>query len=129
MAYIRHQRDVDVARKILFNGSSSLKHYDQVMNGTNFSYGKASAKYDTFVMRLRLGYNYYWQYAGGDGISCKLCNTPKSHTLFHYMMECGCLEEFRDSSITCVTDMVCHLINNDKIKEILKKFRKFDIRI
>ena len=130
MAKLRQQWELDAARKILNNGSSSLRHYDRVMNYTNFVYGKASVKYDTFVMRLRLGYNYHWQYIeGSEGISCKLCGIPKSHTLYHYIMECNCMEEFRCDEITDFPDMICYLINNDIVKDILKKFNKFDIRI
>ena len=94
--------------KILENGSESLQYYVYVFDNTNTTYGKASSKVDSLVMRLRLGYKYIWQYTEGNGIPCKLCNEPSSHTLYHYVMECNELSEFRSREITTATEQVCH---------------------
>ena len=126
---VRKQWEWDNARMILRNGSKSMKHYDIVMNNTNFSYGKAAAKYDVFMMRLRFGYKYFWEYGEGtDGIPCKLCGAISSHTLYHYIMECNGLDEYRCDGITNLTEMVCYMINNNVVKKIMNKFTKFDIR-
>ncbi|XP_066959103.1 uncharacterized protein [Macrobrachium rosenbergii] len=126
---IRESWDLVNARLILDSGSESLRHYDHVANNTNFSYGKSTARYDGFAMRLRLGYKYVWEYRKDDSIiPCKLCGINGLHTMYHYITECSQLLEFRNASNDTVEDMICYLFNNDLIKDILEKFKKFDIR-
>lgn len=125
----RREWETENIRKIIENGSESLVHYLYVLENTNVTYGKSLSKVDTMIMRLRLGYRYVWEYTQGDGIPCKLCNEPSSHTLHHYMMECYELSEFRNRFAETVTEQVCYLINNVKIKKILKKFESFKMNV
>ncbi|XP_068212642.1 uncharacterized protein [Palaemon carinicauda] len=127
MARVREGWNIEIARAIMSNGSNSMSHYDYVSNNTRFTYGKSSAKYDGIVMRLKLGYKYYWEYKSGEGTPCKLCDAANSHTLQHYIMECSSLAEFRNLDDN-FEQMVCFFINNNLYKNIANKFKKTDIR-
>ena len=126
---IRESWDLANARLILDSGSESLKHYDHVTSNTNFAYGKSTARYDSLAMRLRLGYRYVWEYRNDDSIiPCKLCGMNGLHTMFHYIMECSKLAEFRNASFDTMEEMICYMFNYDLIKDIFIKFKKIDIR-
>ena len=126
---IRERWDLANARLILDNGSESLRHYNHIVNNTNFTYGKSNVRYDSIAMRLRLGYKYVWEYRKDDSIvPCKICGMNGLHTMFHYVMECSQLSEFRNASIDSIEEMVCYMFNNEVIKGVLAKFKKFDIR-
>ncbi|XP_066952515.1 uncharacterized protein [Macrobrachium rosenbergii] len=129
MIFKRNEWETENIRNIIENGSESLEHYLYVLENTNVTYGKALSKVDTMTMRLRLGYRYVWEYTQGNGIPCRLCNEPSSHSLHHYMMECCELSEFRRRLAETVTEQVCYIINNDKVKKILKKFENFNIYV
>lgn len=49
------------------------------------TYGRRSASYDLAVMRLDC--EYWWEVRGSAPASCALCDRPRSHTLFHCVME------------------------------------------
>ena len=117
--------EAENAVRILEDGSASMNHYLFVSENTHIKYGKALSKVDTLNMRIKLGYNYCWQYIDDNGKPCRLCGEAFSHTLEHYMLECFELIEFRESSITSVPEMVCHFLNNNITERICKKFPKF----
>ena len=125
MKNIQSQWDADNIQLIMYNGSESMNHYLYVSENSSVTYGKALSKVDTLIMRLRLGYKYYWQYSEGDGISCKLCGQPFSHTLQHYIMFCSELSEFRNDDINDLVNQVCHFLNNNIVARIVKKFKNF----
>ena len=108
---IQSRWEAENIQLIIDNGSESMNHYSYVAENTNVTYGKALSKVDTLVMRLRLGYKYYWQYSEGDGISCKLCGQPFSHTLQHYVMFCSELSGFRNDDINHIVNQMCHFLN------------------
>ncbi|XP_064082977.1 uncharacterized protein LOC135198990 [Macrobrachium nipponense] len=125
---MRIKREVwgtEKAIKVLEEGRVSMGHYLFVTENTKVTYGKVLSKVDTFVMRMRLGYNYCWQYMDGDGIHCRLCGAAYSHTLHHYMLECDNLREFRNVSINNVTEQVCFVLNNNFTKRIVNRFPRF----
>lgn len=121
------QWETESIQSICCNGSESLNHYLYVSQNSTVTYGKALSKVDTIVMRLRLGYKYCWQYIEGDGIPCKLCGQPYSHTLHHYVMFCRELSEFRNTNLCDFKTQVCHFINSDAIPKIVKKFKHFTL--
>ena len=124
----RETWELESYREIVMNGSQSMNHYSKVTENSMIIYGKLPVRCDYFIMRLRLGYKYYWEYKmDGDGVPCKLCHKQKSHTLRHYIMACSELNEFRKDGLQ-FEDQICYLINYLIIKDILRKFKKFDIR-
>jgi len=126
----RRQWDYENIVKIIDSGSESMRHYVTVYNNTNVCYGRTSTRVDTVIMRLRLGYKYCWQYINGeDGIPCKLCNEENSHTLQHYLCSCPKIEDFRNPNISDVTMQACHMINNNIVPSILKKYKYFASRV
>lgn len=125
---IRNAWEIENLQNILDGGSASLSHYLYINEKTRVTYGKGLTKIDTLTMRLRLGYSYTWEYVGKDGFSCKLCKDPGSHKLFHYIMNCPSLNEFRSDTIDNMLDMIVYFINNDVISQIVKKFNKLAIQ-
>ena len=122
---IRNLWDSELAIRILEEGSASMDHYLFVCENTHITYGKTKSKIDTLNMRLRLGYNYCWQYIDDNGLPCKLCGEAFSHTLEHYLLECFELLEFRDVNITSVKELVCFMLNNHVTEKIVQKFPTF----
>lgn len=108
-------------------GSASSIHYLQVYNDTDgYIYGRNSALHDRIIMRLKLGYKYYWELARGvEPMPCNLCARPGAHTLQHYVLQCPSLAEFRPQGQWDLSSMVCFLINNDIIPKIMRKYPKF----
>ena len=76
-------------------------------------------------MRLRLGYKYYWEVSGGDGVPCGLCTSPRGHSLHHYVLECPVLEHFRPEGQFDLPSMVTWFINNNVVSSILKEYPNF----
>ncbi|XP_050725085.1 uncharacterized protein LOC127002873 [Eriocheir sinensis] len=77
------------------DGSPSRIHYAQVSSFCTHTYGRLSASYDLVVMRLRLGYRYYWEVSGADPVPCRLCAGPGGHTLKHYVLQCPAISAYR----------------------------------
>ena len=78
--------------------------------------------------RLRLGYHYPWEFAGAvdeNKKKCKVCYESNCHTLYHYVMECPLLNEYRDRNLFSLEDQARYLIENNKISIILKRYRGF----
>ncbi len=69
---------------------SSSIHYAKVSSICTHTYGRLSATYDLVVMRLRLGYRYYWEVSGADPVPYRLLARPGGHTLKHYVLQCPC---------------------------------------
>ena len=117
----RNEWETENIRKILENGSESMEHYLYVLENTNITYGKALSKADTMTMRIRLGYKYIWEYTEGNGIPCKLCHEPSSHTLHHYITECYELSEFRNLDIVDFSEQVCYFLNNAMVQKKIQE--------
>ncbi|KAK4312706.1 hypothetical protein Pmani_015891 [Petrolisthes manimaculis] len=64
-------------------GSTSSRHYVDIIHNSHHTYGRHSALYDVTAMRLRLGYKYYWEVSGSPAVSCTLCHQPRGHSLKH----------------------------------------------
>ena len=76
-------------------GSPSSIHYAQISSLCSHTYGKLSAACDLVVMRLRLGYRYYWEVSGAPPVPCTLCARPGGHTLQHYVLHCPAINDYR----------------------------------
>ena len=77
------------------------------------------------VMRLRLGYRYYWEVSGAAAVPCGLCHSPAGHTLAHYIMECPLLVHFRPQGHWDLPSLISWFINHDKLPAIIKEFPHF----
>ncbi|KAK4321869.1 hypothetical protein Pmani_007332 [Petrolisthes manimaculis] len=64
-------------------GSTSSRHYVDIIHNSHHTYGRHSDLYDVTAMRLRLGYKYYWEVSGSPAVSCTLCHQPRGHSLKH----------------------------------------------
>lgn len=108
--------------------SETMRHYIDVLENTNFTYGKyKSAWKDSLCTRLRLGYKYYWQLGiakEDDETCCRLCREPRAHTLSHYVLECPNITSFRNCSINNVGKQIIWMFNNNKIDEMMRKCKK-----
>ena len=107
------------------NGSPSSIHYVHVSQTSSVTYGRKSAAHDLVVMRLRLGYRYYWEVSGAAAVPCGLCHSPAGHTLAHYIMECPLLVHFRPQGHWDLPSLISWFINNDRLPAILKEFPHF----
>ena len=106
-------------------GSPSSIYYFQVSDLCSYTYGKHSASYDLVVMRLRLGYKYYWEVSGSAPVSCVLCDRPGGHALFHYVMECPLVAHYRPQGEWTLPEMVSWLITEGVLSSILKEYPNF----
>ena len=106
-------------------GSPSSIHYVHVSNLCTFPYGRHGALYDAVVMRLRLGYKYFWELTEADPVSCKLCNRLGGHTLSHYVLDCPLVSPYRPQGHFELPEMVSRLINNGAIFRIVKEYPHF----
>ena len=128
---MRRKREGWDIRKMNENAvhSESLQHYLYVLENSNVTYGKNLSYVDTVMMRIRLGYKYFWQVKGGEGQCCQLCKMNNAHTLHHYILECECIQTYRNDMLMTVKEQVCWLINNNVIRDILKRFKNFAPRL
>ena len=58
-----------------------------------------------------------------EDTKCRLCNSRPSHTLHHYIVQCDHLKQFRNSTITDVTQQIEWMFKHDKVDELMK-FKK-----
>ena len=128
MRRTRRDRDWRKAQDLMRNGSKSLKHYLKVVGCTDANYGCTATSYDTVKMRLRLGYRYSWECMGGN-LPCRVCGCARSHRLSHYVLDCPSISSLRNNDISDVTDQVCWLLTNDMIPRIVKRSKKFAMRL
>ena len=122
---VREKRKASVLEQHtnLCERSSTFRHYIRINMETDYVYGR-NVVMDTVMMRLRLGYKYYWEYGyevDQEDRMCRVCGRNNSHTLEHYVMHCPLLKEFRNQNIESVTDQIIWMIKNYKIEEIVKK--------
>lgn len=110
--YTQSSIDSDIA-SCYERGSPSSIHYVHVSQDTNVTYGRKSALYDLVVMRLRLGYKYYWEVSGAPPESCALCARPGGHTLQHYALECPAIACYRPQGLSDVPSLVAWFINHN----------------
>ena len=98
---------------------------------TSFKYG-SNVVVDTVIMRLRLGYKYYWEYGfevdEADRM-CRVCGGIGSHTLAHFVLHCPPLQQFRNNNIDNVTEQIIWMLNNGRIEKIVKNFKNFAPRV
>ena len=110
--------------------SRSTHYYNCVALQTTYTYGKKCTSRQSEVVhaRLRLGYYYTWRFvetSDESQIKCKVCNQPNGHTLYHYVMECRSLNEYRNVNLVTLEDQAKYLLENSKIKDILKRYKGF----
>ena len=96
-----------------------------MMQNSTYTYGTSSASHDSIAMRLRLGYKYYWEVSGSPAVPCKLCDTPRGDTLYHYVILCPHIDKFRPQRQLDLKDMICYFFNNSILKTIIKEFPNF----
>ena len=118
------------SRQIEYGLSRSTQYYDMVAQQTTFTYGRrcVSRHVEVTHARIRLGYYYPWQFTNNvsdDKKKCNVCNQENSHTLYHYIMECVPLAQYRSVNLTSLTDQAKFMLMEGKITEILKKFSGF----
>ena len=106
-------------------GSPSSIHYVHVSQATEYPYGRRSALCDLVVMRLRLGYKYYWEVSGAAPESCAVCARPGGHTLRHYVLECPAIASYRPQGINDVPSLVTWFIDHNIVPDIVKEHPQF----
>ena len=121
------RQEFTASRQIEHGISRSTQYYELVAQQTAFTYGRkcVSRNFEVTHARIRLGYYYPWQFtenASDDKKKCNVCNEDNSHTLYHYIMECPILAEYRNVNMISLTDQAKFMLSEGKITEILKKF-------
>ena len=129
---VKQDEITSAERALTYERSATFRHYYDIDQETGLVYDKQGSLQDTVIMRLRLGYRYLWELGcetPDKERECRLCGENDSHTLTHYVLHCSLLTPYRNSNINNVTEQIIWLINNNKIEEILKKYKKFAPRV
>ena len=129
---IREMQILEVSRRRQLEqvSSRSIEYYTKIAKEITYTYGKkGNCRYKELVnARIRLGYRYSWQVMGANDDNpshCKICNENDGHTLYHYIMTCHKLQEYRNNDITVLEEQVLHFLSEGVIDQILKKNKNF----
>ena len=90
LSYVKEKCNTDELERCteLYENSSTFRHYTHVNIETGFVYG-SNVLVDTVTLRIRLGYNYYWEYGYEVGEADRMCRVCEGTTPTHWpIMSC-----------------------------------------
>ena len=121
------------------NGSSTIQHYEDVAGITDKPfkiYNGLTRRQQVTLTRLRIGYQYTANYDEDTVLdkkptsyhSCRICKSPKSHSLKHYLLECPRTASYRSNSVVhrpSLTEYIKCIIETGLVYDIIKDVEGF----
>ena len=107
-----------------------VQNYLEITQGKSIDYKniKYRRKIQLTYSRVRLGYQYTWEYMTGAPEKwkrCRICHEENKHTLSHYLLECLATQDFRLPENYCLIEQAKYLLNNNLIPLIKRQHKQF----
>ena len=118
--------------------SSTIRHYEDVVGITDKDkryriYYGLTRRQQVTLTKLRIGYQYIAYYVNLDEKPtsyhcCRICKSPKSHSLEHYLLECPITASYRSNSVVhrpSLTEYIKCIIETGLVYDIIKDVNGF----
>ena len=117
-------------------GSSTIRHYEDVVGITDkdkryIIYNGFTRRQQVTLTKLRIGYQYMASYNDDKALKkkptsyhcCRICKSPKSHSLEHYLLECPKTASYRSNSVVhrpSLIEYIKCIIDTGLVYDIIK---------
>ena len=123
------------------SGSGTIRHYEGVVGTTDKDkpfrvYNGLTRRQQVTLTRLRIGYKYTAYYVKDAVLDdkpnsyhcCRLCKSPKSHSLKHYLLDCPKTASYRSNSVIhrpSLIEYIKFIIETGLVYDIIKDVSGF----